>query len=309
MIEFSNYDAETISPVSKSYIPGKGWVPAMKAGKKALRGAKGGHAKAKGVSPKDEAARNMMGLSHKEVTGTLRAKKVGTTNVNRGVKADRYETYNMPAGAEAFAYIKPDRTRVMVTKPGADKRFVQHEAAHLSPKKRTPHRMYNISQNPGKAMREEARADSAGGMGWREAKRKGNVGMYKDTFRGEGYSGYAASGASRFQASQQRQAGGMVDAATNAARKQEGMDPKLYSDSRRRMFNQKSLGGYRQVQDNIDAGKGIKYKRTAAQQNRRERIKDVAYPAAGAGIIGGGLYAVDRHDKKQEAKLKARRKR
>lgn len=266
--------------VSKSYIPGKGWVPATQAGKRALRGAKGGHAKAKGLSEEMSSWKKIMS---DDPAGRVGARKTGKTiPLGRGNHAEVREAPYMGGSTEAFAYMK-GKKRIMVTKPNADPRFVKHEAAHLSPKKRKPHRLVQINQSPQRVMREEARADKAGGFEYRKAPKPKLTKPFQ-----ENYSGYASSANSRQQASMQRAVHRPVDSATNKHLKAEGINTK---SQRAKMFNQKSLGEYRTVQDKIDSSRGIKHKVSAKTHNRINRTKDVAYPALGATALGTAAYA------------------
>lgn len=283
--------------VAKSYIPGKGWVPAVQAGKRALRGAKGAHKAARGVTPKDAAFRSAMKEMTPQVKYQLGGRDTGKRmNLGRGNQAERWESDVMPGGMEAFAYMKGKR-RIMVTKPGADPRFVRHEAAHLSPKKRTAHRLSRMQQDPARAMREEARADMAGGMPFRGAPKTTSEAR-RNMREGKQYSGYAAAARGRGQARAQRKQGLVVDTNSRVSRKMGLIDENSPRSNRRGMFTQSSLGEYRTVQDKIDAGRGIRHKDTAAKINFRNRAKDVAYPAAGVAAVGGGTYAYNRNKKR-----------
>lgn len=278
--------AEDITPeVSKSYIPGKGWIPATQAGKKALRGAKHAHQGSRGVSDSDKSFRTSLNRQHDQVTALSDNK--GSMRVGRGTSATVRETPNT-GGAEAYAYMH-GRTRNMVVKPGADKRVVAHEAAHLSPRKRTPYRMAQIQRDPGKAMREEARADMAGGFKYRDPAAKRPQGFY---------SGYASAAAKPGEAGKQRQHGRALDARSSFAARVLGEQP---LGSRGKMFNQRSLGGYRQVQDNIDSSRGVNYKRSTRSMNNQARaesaVRTYGKPAAVGAVVANEAYR-DRKVKK-----------
>lgn len=278
--------------ITKSYIPGKGWVSAANAGKKTLRTAqKGGnrYKNMRGVTERDKATRQSM-QSLNEAMDTIPSKK--TINLGRGRKVEQKESAAMPPGMEAFAYMSGKR-RIIATKPGADPKFVKHELAHVTPKKRKAHRLAQINQNPKKAMREEARADFMGGMKWRQAPSKGQITSRQRSGDSSGnYSGYAAAARRRGMARDQRNVGRVADFTNRRAAKAQGMNPAMLP-KRSSMFKQPAMGDYRKVQDKMDAARGTRYRFTANMKNRVNRSADVAFPTAGiagVGYLGNKTY-------------------
>lgn len=289
--------------VSKSYIPGKGWVSAAKAGKNTLNAAAKAGKKSnrytgmRGVAQSDEFLRHSMS-DLKAMERGVRTKRVH--DLGRGRKVNIRESRDMPPGMEAFAYMR-GKNRNIVVKPGADPKFVKHEFSHVTPKNRKSHRMAQINRDPKKAMREEARADMAGGMNWRKA--PGPVKSQVDAVRGKQYSGYAASAGSPLQGDMQRRAGRNADAMTKIQARLEKVDEKRISmlPKREKMFTQPSLSEYRKVQDKISTAQGKKPLLGEKVTTGLRAARDYGtVPAA----LGAGGYAAHRHTEKQKNRLR-----
>lgn len=256
----SYWGVEHGDAVSKSYIPGKGWVPAVKAGKDALRGAKGGHQKAKGVSWEDRLFQTNQKNTKTMLSELGKPKKI----TSGGVKMNHYRSNDMPPGLGAFAVMTGKNKRHMVSPPGSPKWINTHEKAHLSPKKRTSYRLNQIVSNPRKAMREEARADVAGGQLYRKPMTNplGNSG-YRQAAR-------SSTGARELN-SQHRQIRQMTAASLS------GSDRKLFSAMPKRdaMFAKRPVADYRKTQDKITGASGSA--RTQKPISRKNRLEARAW--------------------------------
>jgi hypothetical protein len=136
----------------------------------AERKAIGGYRKAKGVSEDDKKYRTAMGQikdlhSGKPVGGVTNTGKHLRTEKHRG--GGNVEVYRhgkksrlVPPGAEGFHVSTGGKrgTSYVHLGGGSGKRVETHELAHANPK-RSSYRMFQITSNPRKLMREEARAD------------------------------------------------------------------------------------------------------------------------------------------------------
>lgn len=252
------------SAVSKAYIPGRGWVPAVQAGKEALRGAQGGHKAAKGVSWDDKVFQANQGSARRLIPdlGKPKSRKAG------GVSMNSYRSEEMPPGMNAFAFMTGKNNRHMVTGKGmaaGPKWLKTHEQAHLTPKKRTAYRLNQITSNPRKTMREEARADMAAGKYYRKG--QGTTG-----------SGYAEAARRPSRGKNAYTAQNNHRSAVLAHLKQES--PADYRNfkaqpNRADMFGKRPLADYRKVQDRI-AGTNTPA-RTYKPRSRQGHLEDRAW--------------------------------
>lgn len=252
------------SAVSKAYIPGRGWVPAVQAGKEALRGAQGGHKAARGVSWDDKVFQAQQSSARRLISdlGTPKTSKAG------GVSMNQYRSDEMPAGMNAFAFMTGKNERHMVRGKGMNagpKWLKTHEQAHLTPKNRTSYRLGQITSSPRKTMREEARADMAAGKYYR---------------KGQGFtgSGYAAAARNPSKAQTAYTSQNNQRSAVLAHLKQES--PKDYKSykaqpNRAGMFGKRPLADYRNVQDRIAGASGPA--RTYQPMSRQDRLETRAW--------------------------------
>lgn len=264
-----------IQRVTKSYIPGKGWVKATEAGSKALRNAQGAHGNARGMTAEHVKVKDQMKAGRdflEELKGdrlsathskTKRGNKVTTHTINQ---SDMDST-----GLGAFTLYRGGRRgeRHVVTAPNTPKFVEAHETAHTTPK-RSNYRMSQITSDPAKVAREEARADWVAGQKYHKM-----AGPVRAGLKGEEQSAYASS------------AGHGSFRRNFAQRNKAGLHQGLYS--RRNMRN------YRTTQNKLDDAAGMRKDRLAWQA--RKTVPAVA--AAGA----GGTYAVKENKKRKVSKM------
>lgn len=173
--------------VSKSFIPGRGWIPATKVSRRELTAlARGGRADA---ARKARAANQGANQEFKDHISALTdfTSQHGSYHSTKGSVRPRVladEVIDDAAGPHIAAFASKLGGRrapgVVYARNSATERTIRHEHAHVTPK-RSAYRVYQIGVSPRRTMAEEGRADYTAGS------------HYKD-FRGEG-SAYAAAAA------------------------------------------------------------------------------------------------------------------
>lgn len=295
--------------VQKSYIPGKGWVSAADASKRALRGAAKGnrYTQMRGVPKNMERRRqtileangafrglikdtedaangnpSFMAQAHDMITGERPAYKV-ERHAKGGTAHSNASDMARVAGpqAEAFAVNMGGRSKAdrwVFQKPGADQNIVNHEAAHTSPD-RSSWRMHQITSDPKKAMREEARADYSAGTYYRKT---------PEQLKAEGRfeSGYhaAAHGNEKFRRNIKRGTAQQIVARKLSGREGGG-----------NMWKNSAVHEYRKVQDkiassqNIPAARGRHFygNQWMTREGAKRHAKQVGLGTAGAGAFYG----------------------
>lgn len=159
--------------VSKSLVPGKGFVSASTLGAKKLREVtKPGQYASRGLSRKQKDAQyalkannDLFGGRESEIFSMPKGKK-GKLHIS-----DAPDLAGTGLGAVAFKTGGKDGQRRILMGPDAEflgrkdlKRLKEHEIAHVTPGKRTSWRMASIASDPKKIMREEGRADMVAGL-------------------------------------------------------------------------------------------------------------------------------------------------
>lgn len=163
-----------LKPVSKSFVPGKGFKPASKLGKgklQRLANAPGNRYHSRGL---DKSQEKVMAnhSANAEIRDNMRA---GAERIGGDSKATHYSRPMLPGmGGVAFGrggkrtpnelYINSQTSG----NPAFDKKIVRHEQAHAETK-RSSWRMSQVLADPKKHTREEARADFKAGIKYREA--------------------------------------------------------------------------------------------------------------------------------------------
>lgn len=157
--------------VSKTFIPGRGYVSATKLPKSQLRMTVHTQRAAK-ARVRDEEARHFQAYraadkAHKDLVADVGRKGTELPSPMKGTaflqpnwaKEAQMKSVNI----EAFAIKRGGRKNgqaVMVVPKGATKDTVNHEMAHLTPK-RSGYRLHQVLNDPKKLMREEGRAEMA----------------------------------------------------------------------------------------------------------------------------------------------------
>lgn len=279
-------DDLSVKLVKKSFVPGKGFIPASKMTKAELKmaafsrkseAAGGPGTRKHAEQEKQQDYRDW----HKSMKGVVDDAKKGGPLMSGPKGSVMYAPGKgdsaMPPGAGAYAVATGGRQgeRIMVVPKDSAEHTVRHEIAHLTPK-RSSYRLHQIIKNPERAMREEARADMLGSK----------KGYYK-TNRGDEPSGYSEAANSSYAATMQRMmAGGQGDGVRMA------------------MFDDKGLNAYRGTQDKMVAA-GYKFRgnqyvdeKKMRRMNRGEKFKQ--YGSMGAIASGGGYtaYRLNRKPKK-----------
>ena len=177
--------------VAKSFIPGQGYVSASKMPRTQLRQlAHGGrrwmqHGQKLAEEQHSERA-HLDAANHRAFMDQHKSFHSTKGKVQPRVLADL--TMNREAGAHTAAFAMKTGGRrapgAVYQRPGATRSTIEHEHAHIEPK-RTGYRLQQqILTNPRKRMREEARADYLGGQHYRDAPHQGDSG-YMDGARSE----------------------------------------------------------------------------------------------------------------------------
>lgn len=251
--------------VEKSFVPGKGWVSATQVSRGALRNAAKNRPrwKAKMKRRAEEASDAAHGRAEAQQT-QVRNWREGKPlkGVPSGHEPDDFTMLQMAlGGTDAFTARVGGRRGggVIVAPPGVPKRIVQHERAHLEPK-RTAYRFRQVIDDPKKLQREEARADMAGGMYFRDPKLK-----FKHS---SGYTRAARDEGERIM--RENTWGNAAGAESTSAR----------------MWSQDAVAEYRQVQDKI-ASRSKKYKWNGNQYVTRDGQKRT-------GVTGGKFRSIRR---------------
>lgn len=240
--------------VSKAYLGGGRWVPAVQAGAKQMRAARGAHAAAKGRSAMDQQWLDNISRLDSQIKGLTKpiVRRRRTVTAPNGHKVARTDVRAQPAtGMDAFAYMSGKNSRNIMVGPTASKKqarmITQHEMAHLSPKNRTAYRLGQITRDNTKTMREEARADMAAGQYWRKKPRS-----LDELTDGSGYALAARSPRSaRHLYTAQRS--GRLEAMRSfkATGDNEALAAARSVPKRERMFTKRPLAAYRHTQDRI----------------------------------------------------------
>lgn len=153
--------------VTKSYVPGKGWIPATKLTPKQRAKVPGGHEEAKGVSYKDLTWR----ANHNQHKQNIAANQHMV-----GIKQSAWGPSR--AGTYRVGGKKTGRSTVMGSaNNGKDLKYLlRHEDQHAKVQ-RSSYRLHRqIAGSPKKTMREEARADQfSGAAPWRKAQSNDSI--------------------------------------------------------------------------------------------------------------------------------------
>lgn len=301
--------------IVKSYIPGKGYVPAVKAGKKVLHEAVGerqtqAYLKRAGRT-KDQRmfqqyktehdrtkdmVRNIkdqgkswdeLTVGHQPVAGT----KISPTRMAESVGGD--------VGAFAFTQGGRRGKRYVVVQHGANPHFVGHETAHVTPK-RSSFRMYQIRQDKAKLMSEEGRASMYGagqGRYWR------NVDAKKGIQPADGY----------------------IQAATHEPYRQhlESSDFRETLFGGESQWSPRAMKAFKDTQDKIATAHGGQLPKTAGLKfhgnqwvdnkgNKRgtrtmsNGIRYIGYGVGSTGVGAGAIYASRKADQRAARKARSR---
>lgn len=280
-------DDMSVKLVKKSYVPGKGFVKASELGRQGLREAarlretERYFPNSETISfrgkqrAKDQAYREW----HKDMTDIVDDAKKGKVTMQGPKNSVMYAPGKgdsaMPPGAGAYAVRTGGRRggRVMVVPKDATNHTINHEIAHLTPK-RSSFRMYEILQDPAKTMREEARADMLGSA----------KGYYKS--KGSPESGY-------------------IEAARNEdlSRRIQASHYRVQDFRSGDMYSDESMNGFRGVQDKM-AASGYKFRGNQYVDEKGQRRRQQLEAAGIIGLVsgaGGGAYAFKRHQKKSKS--------
>lgn len=171
--------------IFKSFVPGKGWIRASYLTKTDLKRAAGKgflnrsshRAQTKNLSKpgsysSDPQHTNYRALHYQQRAAALKEQSSGYALHSFGANKQHvvYDSKNVTQGAEAEAMKFGGRKGggIVQAGPNADFQTLKHEQAHLLPK-RSGYRVHQqIAQHPEKLLREEARADMAGGVYYQE---------------------------------------------------------------------------------------------------------------------------------------------
>lgn len=279
--------------VTKSFIPGKGWVKATDVGAQGLREAarkrpkhfKDAKTKAKSESAEyrehDDAVREHIA----DMKKGGRVKPLKSARRAEHAEATWMEGQSMKAtqGVKAYAVHAGGRKgeRMIVAPKGTDRTTFNHELAHVRPK-RSGYRLYKIIKDPKKLMKEEARADMSSGH-------VGDYHGYKPKLSRRTKSGYTGMARSENQRAMQERAS------------QVRGDP-------RKMYTKESVNNYRKVQDKIAGARGYDPKtgvppKGSNTKNMYRKENAARRAAAGVAVVGTG--AAIRHDRNVERRIKA----
>jgi hypothetical protein len=279
--------------VKKSYVPGKGFIPASAIPKAELRALAHGGRKAgqRIVRAKAKADNDTFKSTHadlkklaQELQTKGRTSRTPSGALHHSVSNLDINTYS--PGTQAFAFKTGGRRApgYLVTAPGASGHIMAHEAAHLMPKRSAYRTHHQLVEDGAKSMREEARADMASGD---------KSGYYANREAKRTKSGYVEAANSEYARSTQYR----------------------HSDEHRaKMFTPESMDAFRSTQDRIHANRGPNYKFKGNQYvdeagNKKARnhqlLVNGATAAGVAGLYGAGAtIAYRRHKAKKEALAK-----
>lgn len=299
--------------IVKSYIPGKGYVPAVKAGKKVLHEAVGdrqklGYLKRSGWTDDQQMFRHYAKQQHdaRELTARLgkgeeswKALSAGRHQKVMGTKVSATQMADTAGGdVGAFAYQTGGRrgARYVVVQPNASEHFIGHETAHVTPK-RSSFRMYQISQDKAKLMSEEARASMHG---------SGEGRYYRNVKQGKA-----------------KPADGYVEAAASedvrSARETYDFGGRLFGGESQ--WNKRSMDAFRNTQDRIAShGKlpktaGLKFNGNQWVDNKGNKrgtrtmsngIRYIGYGVGSTGVGAGAIYASRKADQRAARKARSR---
>lgn len=171
--------------------------------------------------------------------------------------------------------------KVMIVPKNSPRNIVEHELAHLTPN-RSGHRMYQLTENGKKTMREEARADMASGSyrsyhGTRGAKKNPNT----------GYVHAAADDKAR-----------AIYNHNEVAQQPFGA---LFRDESKEKFGAEQMQNYREVQDKIYNARvrsGKRVFRGNQYVDDLKRRRAIAAGVVGAPVAAGGGYGFHRYKKR-----------
>jgi hypothetical protein len=273
--------------VEKSFIPGKGWVKAVEAGKPALRQAQWDRPMYK-VHAKTEARAEARKYQEHDnaVRAHIKEMKAGSKKTETRGKAERvtpgfaHDIGMKSSGIKAYAVHAGGRKgqRMIVAPKGTSKPTMKHEMAHITPK-RSGYRLYKILDDPKKAMREEARADMMSGHTGDYHKAKGLLSRQT----GSGYTASARSEARRTVIENQQRATGKAP-----------------------MFSKEGVGAYRETQDKIAGArgytpKGAPAKGTKAAENTKNRYLKQQVAIGGGTVATGATYGTYKLHQRKKA--------
>jgi len=287
--------------VSKTFIPGKGYVSATKlvqeSGKPALRTAVRNQRAAKSRVAAEEKAhfqeyRSQHDLNTK-LLDQLERKGKARPSPKAGVafaEPDFMTGMTMKAqNMEAFAMHTGGRRgrRVMVVPPGSSQHTVNHEIAHLTPK-RSGYRLFQILGDGKRLMSEEARAEMASGS---------KLSYYRNATPAQAGSGYTQAAVS--------------PEAQRILRSHEEQKALWNKVPDKKMFTDESMDAFRRTQDKIHAAR----KRPAAytaprefhgnqyvdEKKQRKTRRNIMIFGGGAGAAGAGGYGFHRYKKRSRS--------
>lgn len=293
-----NVNRVDLGKVSKTFIPGKGYVSATKLPKSQLRMTVRTQRAAK-ARVRDEEARHFQAYrktdqSQKELLAEIGQKGKELPSPMKGTaflqpnwaKEAQMKSVNI----EAFAVKRGGRRSgqaVMVVPKGATKDTVNHEMAHLTPK-RSGYRLHQVLNDSKKLMREEGRAEMA-------TRSKG--GYYKTD--APGTSGYI-----------QMARDDDIRSAANFQDKM--MRGDILGEGK---YNKEALEAFRGVQDKIyrarsakgapfnSGGGSEKFRGNQYVDDKKRRKVRAGLVALGGGTAaGGGGYSAYRWNKKRSTK-------
>lgn len=280
----------SVKLVKKSFVPGKGWVPASKLGKQGLKQAAGSRAVERQTGRRAEEEK----YKFEEYRAWHDSMKEHAKEVKRGgpmMSGPRGSVMYGPGksgmreGVDAYAFQLGGRRgeRIMVVPKGTKEDVVRHEMEHLRPK-RSSYRLFTNLSDAEKSMREEARADMFSRHPGRYYK-----GTAKD--REAAGSGYTEAANSEDAARVQRWNG------------------LIQGDERHvKMFMDEGLGAYRKTQDKIAASGKFKF-RGASEFHGNQHVDEkgqkrfgrkLTYIAGGSAAGGGGYAAYKFRRKKSD---------
>lgn len=296
-LEMPNYGV-----ISKTFIPGKGYVSATKlvetGGKGALRRAVKGQ-KAEQYMVRRQEARHFQGYraadkAHKDLVDQIGQKGKELPSPMKGTAFLQpnwaKEAEMKSANIEAFAIKRGGRRNgqaVMVVPKGATKDTVNHEMAHLTPK-RSGYRLHQVLNDPKKLMREEGRAEMA-------TRSKG--GYYKTDAPGtSGYIQMARNedirSAANFQDKSNRgDVFGQGKYTKETLEEFKGVQDKIFEARRARGRDTFVIGGDKKF-------RGNQY----VDDKKRRKVRAGLVALGGGTAAGGGGYSAYRWNKKRSTK-------
>jgi hypothetical protein len=286
--------------IAKTFIPGRGYISAARlvevGGKGALREAVQTQKKEKRYVKYQE-EKHFKGYKdaheqHKKAIAEIARDGKEVKSPVKGVRflepGGALAEEMKRGGMEGFAIKAGSRRggdRVMVAPRGSTKNTIDHEVAHLAPK-RSGYRFYTVVQNGKTTMREEARADMA----------TRHRGSYYDTRTSgkKAQSGYVSAAKSP-----ERQR-----AMADWERSQEPYNGLFQRESQRK-FSEEPVAAYREVQDKIynsrvRSGKPVFHGNKYVDDHKRRR----AYAATivGAPVMASGGYGYHKFKKRNVSK-------